>query len=303
MKMDRLLGIVILLLQRDQVTAPELAERFEVSRRTISRDIEEICQAGIPLVTRQGSGGGISIAEGYKIDKALLTNEELQSILAGVRGLDSVSRSAGLKKLMEKLSGRDRQVTVDDTIVIDLASYYQESLSQKIELLRDAAKLRKYVSFRYYAPKGESVRMVEPYRLVFRWSAWYVFGFCRERQDFRLFKLNRLWELAETGETFLPREIPTEALDFERWQADEKYRLKARFAPSEKYRLIEEYGVGCFTAGADGELLFERAFANYSNMLEWVSSFGDRVTVLAPQVLRDDLRRQAINLLQKYSET
>ena len=86
MKIDRLIGITMLLLQKGKVTAPELAERFEVSRRTISRDIEDICRAGIPLVTVQGYGGGISIAEGYRVNKAFLTEAELQAVFAGWTG-------------------------------------------------------------------------------------------------------------------------------------------------------------------------------------------------------------------------
>ena len=93
--MDRLIGIITILLRQDKITAPELASRFEVSRRTINRDIETICQAGIPLVTTQGRGGGISIAEGYKISSSLLTSEELQAIFAGLGGMDSISEQIG----------------------------------------------------------------------------------------------------------------------------------------------------------------------------------------------------------------
>ena len=100
MKIDRLIGILSLLLQKDTVTAPELAAQFEVSRRTINRDIEDLCKAGIPIVTRQGTGGGISIMKDYKIEKTLLTNAEMQDILAGLRGLDSVNGTNRYGKLM-----------------------------------------------------------------------------------------------------------------------------------------------------------------------------------------------------------
>ena len=101
MKIDRLIGILSVLLRCEQVTAPELAERFEVSRRTINRDIEALCKAGIPIATSQGSGGGISIMDGYKIDRTLLTTKDMQMILAGLRSLDSVSGSSYYEQLME----------------------------------------------------------------------------------------------------------------------------------------------------------------------------------------------------------
>ena len=104
MKIDRLIGILSVLLQKDSVTAPYLAEQFEVSRRTINRDIEDLCRAGIPIVTRQGAGGGISIMENYKIERALLTNGEMQDILAGLRSLDSINGTNRYGQLMEKLS-------------------------------------------------------------------------------------------------------------------------------------------------------------------------------------------------------
>ena len=133
MKIDRLIGILSILLQREKVTAPYLADKFEVSRRTISRDIEDICMAGIPIVTARGAGGGISIMEGFRMDKTLLTSREMQSILAGLRSLDSVSGTSRYKQLMDKLAvGNQDLINVDSHIVINLSSWYKESLTPKI---------------------------------------------------------------------------------------------------------------------------------------------------------------------------
>ena len=196
MKIERLIGIITILLQQDKVTAPELAARFEVSRRTINRDIEAICKAGIPLITIQGFDGGISISDSYKIDKTLFTQDELQTILTGLKGIDSVSPGAYLSGIMEKLSSRERQIVVDDTMVIDLASHYHDALTHKISLIKKAVRCRRMISFQYYSEKGESQRRIEAYRLIFKWSSWYVFGYCHSRNDYRLFKLNRLWDLS-----------------------------------------------------------------------------------------------------------
>lgn len=302
MKVDRLIGIITILLQQDKITAPELAKRFEVSRRTINRDIEDICKAGIPLVTAQGFGGGISIADGYTIDKSLLTREELQAILTGLKGIDSVSSTSHSGRFLEKISGRNSRLTAEDTIVIDLASFYQRPLTEKIEVIKTAISEKNRISFDYYYEKGESRRTLEPYRLLFKWSSWYVWGYCPERQSFRLFKLNRLWNLKRETESFLPRELPPEESQPGRYLEKGTLHLKARFALSEKYRLIEEYGPECFTPDNSGRLLFEHDFASYANMREWVFSFGDRVEILEPQALAEDRIRQAENIMKGILE-
>lgn len=297
MKIDRLMGIVTLLLQQDKITAPELVRRFEVSQRTINRDIEDICRAGIPLVTTQGYGGGVSIAEGFKVDKSLLTGDELQAILAGVKGLDSVSDTPHFPALAEKLADGN-----SDDILIDLASHYQEPLTEKIAAIRGAIRDRLPISFDYYYEKGQRRRILEPYKLVFQWSAWYVWGWCPERKAFRLFKLNRLWNLEPGVEPFEARAFPSEELDFDRYFSAGTYHLKALFEESERYRLVEEYGPDCFWETPDG-LLLERDFAGYSNMREWVLSFGERVEALEPEDLRADLLRQAERMVKKYRRT
>ena len=127
MKIDRLIGILSVLLQEEKTTAPLLAERFEVSRRTISRDIDDLCRAGIPIQTVQGYEGGIRIMDGYRMDRTILTSRDMQMILAGLRGLDSVSGSRNYEQLMEKLqTGSSRFLSGRDSLLIDLSSWYKE---------------------------------------------------------------------------------------------------------------------------------------------------------------------------------
>lgn len=298
MKIDRLIGIIFILLQKDKVTAPELAKRFEVSRRTINRDIADICKVGIPIVTTQGSGGGISILDSYKIDKALFNKDELQAIFSGLQGIDSVSKKSYLSSIAAKLSKKSNQIELSGSIIIDLSSHYQKPLIKKIELIKMAIQENKYISFLYYYEQGESVRQIEPYYLIFRWSAWYVFGYCTDRKDYRLFKLNRLWNMNIQSEKFVPRKIPQKELEFDDYFLSDAIHFKAIFSKSEKYRLIEEFGIDCYHVTMDGNLLFEWDFANYSNMQSWVFSFGDKVTVLEPIQLYEDRKKQAENIIK-----
>ena len=208
MAIDRLIGILSVLLREEQTTAGNLAERFEVSVRTIQRDIDRLCRAGIPLRTARGVGGGISIMEGYGLDRTVLTDEDRGAILAGLRSLDSVSGTGYYRQLMERLPHTEARAG-DDCVVIDLASWYGPAIAPRLALLKDACARRRLVSFTYCAPGGESRRRVEPCQLVFRWSSWYLHGWCRERADFRLFKLNRMLDLSVQDEGFRPRPPPS----------------------------------------------------------------------------------------------
>ena len=301
MKTERLIGILSILLQRERVTAPELARQFEVSRRTIQRDIDCLCRAGIPLVTAQGTGGGISIMEGYRVDRTLLTAPEMQAILAGLRSLDSVSGTRRYAQLMEKLSaGASGLLPAGAHLLIDLSSWYKTSLPPKIELVQQAITERRTLRFSYFSPSGTSARTAEPYYLVFHWSSWYLWGWCRAREDFRLFKLNRMTDLA-AGEPFAPRPAPPPDLAPER-VFPVKYRVTILFDPACRWRLVEEYGADCFAEQPDGRLLFTGGFPDADSVLCWVLTFGEKAELIAPQALRLRLGELAKALAARYRE-
>lgn len=300
MKLDRLLGILTTLLRKDRVTAPELAERFEVSRRTIGRDIDALCMAGIPVITQQGVGGGISIAEGFKLDKNVLTADELSGMIAALKGIGSISPQSKIERTLDKLhANSDTVVSLREPIIIDLSShYYKGQLTEKIELIKHAVLEARIIEFDYFYDKGDSHRRIEPYFVIFQWTAWYVFGFCLERQDWRLFKLLRLWNLALCEESYSPREIPLENRDFNTCYTSDM-KLTALFDPSVKYQLIETYGLDCFTETGDG-LLFELCFTNRDFLVGWLLGFGDKVKVLKPGDIAEDVKAVAENILSMY---
>lgn len=300
MKIDRLIGILSVLLQEEKVTAPELAERFEVSRRTINRDIEALCKAGIPLQTTQGTGGGISIMEGYRMDRTILTSKDMQVILAGLRSLDSVSGSSYYGQLMEKIqSGSSDFVSGRDSILIDLSSWYKGTLAPKIEMIQDAIENRQYLRFNYYAPSGESKRKIEPYYIIYKWTSWYVYGWCLKRKDFRLFKLNRMDKVVTSRDTFESRNVPQPEL-FSDSKALRNIVLKAMFDADMKWRLVEEFGPECYEASEDGRLLLVEAYYDLDNLVMWLLTFGDKVEVLEPPEVREKLRAIAESISGLY---
>lgn len=302
MKIDRLIGILSILLQEEKITAPELAERFEVSRRTINRDIEDLCKAGIPIYTVQGAGGGISIMDGYSMDRTILTSKDMQMILAGLRSLDSVSGSRYYGQLMEKLkTGSSEFISGRDFMLIDLSSWYKDSLAPKIEAIQNAIESRRLLKFKYYAPAGESVRYIEPYYLVFRWSSWYVWGWCSARRDYRLFKLNRMDQVTVSDRRFVSRNAPMPDLSNEKIFPG-GVRVKALFSPDVKWRLVEEFGPRCFTEKEDGRLLFSADYTDTENFITWILTFGAKAEVLEPEDVRRTIGRIAKETIKLYEE-
>lgn len=302
MKIDRLIGILSILLQRETVTAPYLAERFEVSRRTINRDIEDLCKAGIPIVTKRGANGGISIIEGYKIERTLLTGAEMRDILAGLRSLDSINGTNRYGQLMEKLlAGSSDFMEGNQSVLIDLSSWYKDALAPKIEQIRYAIDNRHEIDFFYYSPGGESVRNIEPYYLIFRWSSWYVWGWCKSREDFRLFKLNRMDELKLSERIFSRREVSLPDLSDERIFPG-GIRVKALFETDCKWRLVEEFGRGCFEEQPDGKLLFHGDYTSRENLLTWLMTFRNKAELLEPAYLREELKQALRETLDRYEE-
>lgn len=266
MKQDRLIGILTYLAERRRATAAQLSERFEVSRRTIHRDVETLSLAGIPIYAKAGGDGGIFLAEGYTLEAHPLLHGALQ-------------------------------VDLGPYLRIDLASFYDESLRRKMALLRHCIQKRIPVQFDYYAPGGISKRVVEPHKLEYRWSDWYVYAYCREREDARLFKLARAWALeALEGEVFPHRELPPARRDAEIWQ--DTHRVRLRVERSQLCILVEQYGPDCYTEIDERWLEVERTFTHWDYMLRWILSFGGSARVLEPEEVRSAVEAQARAMLE-----
>ncbi len=300
MKLDRLIGILSILLQRDKVTMPYLAEVFEVSRRTVSRDIEALCRAGIPISTSQGIGGGVSIMSGGRVDRALLTSREMQAILTGLRSLDSVSGTRQYAQLMEKLAGPGF-LTQEGGVLIDLAAWHKKPLSEKIDRLQEAIAQGKEVEFHYYAPSGESDRVAEPYYVVYQWGAWYLWGWCKSREDYRLFKLDRMARLA-LGGAFTKRQAPYPDLSDQR-VFPTRYQVEAIVPAQYKWLLVEDYGETSFTQMPDGRCRFSIGFTHLDSAVGFLLSFRGDAQVLGPEEVRRALRELGEKLLKKDGET
>lgn len=300
MKIDRLIGILSILLQKDKVTASELAEKFEVSRRTIIRDIDDINKAGIPIVTSQGQGGGISIMEGFRIDRTLLSNDDMRAIISGLQSLDSVSGTNRYRQLMDKLSAENSgTMSAGNHIIIDLSSWDKSAVSDKISLIKGAIERGERVSFKYYAPNGDSIREIEPYHLVFQWSSWYVWGYCTARNDYRMFKLTRIADLKCTGEKCAPRNVPEYVCDKLR-HASGGAEAVVHFDKSVKWRIIDEFGTELLQYDENGDVMLSFTWADVPSFYQYILTFGDKAEIISPEEYRAEFGELLKRIAEKY---
>ncbi len=213
MKLDRLLSIVVMMLNRDRVPAAELARRFEVSVRTIYRDVDAINLAGIPVVSFPGNGGGLGIHESYRLDRQVLTLSDMVSILSSLRSVSAAFESRELETAQEKVRSlvpKDKRTEVDllqDQVVVDIMPWgYRAREKELMKELYRALRAKRLIGITYRSYGGEpSKRVVEPMTLVYKGSGWYLYGFCRKRADYRLFRLSRIRELTVKSGTFTRR--------------------------------------------------------------------------------------------------
>ena len=223
MKIDRLVSIIMILLNRERIGAQALADLFEVSPRTIYRDIDAINMAGIPVRSTSGVGGGFEIMQEYKLDKKFFSADELSAILMGLTSLSDLVRGDELIHALAKIKSfipADRAEEIKlkaNQIRIDLSAWMgNRNIQVYLEMIKTALQERRLLSFEYVAHHGnKTARTVEPYQLVLKNSHWYFHGYCRKRNDFRLFRLSRISNLQIEKETFLPRDFQKTSLKFE----------------------------------------------------------------------------------------
>ncbi|AWB43869.1 transcriptional regulator [Paenibacillus sp. CAA11] len=311
MKIDRLLAIVILLINRRMVQAQELADRFEVSVRTIYRDIDSINTAGIPVITFQGSGGGIGLAEGFRLERHLLTEEDVAAIVAALRSVSTpYADDPYIQKLLGKLTSllpeeSEEFLLKSNQLLIDFVPWGADGiLKHKFALLKKAVASCQVVSFTYVDAEGSSTRRrVEPYALVMKGQNWYLYGYCQERCNFRLFKLKRIKELQEDKTSFVRQAVNLSDLSLtEDWRsAADTVNLVLRFNREARYLAEEFFGVEALYEEPQEEYFTVRSsYPEDSWLYSFLLSFGDQMEVLEPAHIRCRIQDMATSMANKY---
>ena len=297
MKDNRLFRILYYILEKGKVTASELADKFEVSVRTIYRDIDSISCAGIPIYALQGKGGGIEIAEDFIMSKSLLSEHEKQQIISALQGLDNTTRQHE-NELLTKLSALFKMKNTS-WIEVDFNNWQNNKMYERtFNGIKSAILSKNIVSFIYFSNnEKETSRRVKPVRLLFKSQDWYLYAFCLLRNDFRYFKLSRIKNLEIRTEKFddsfedaiLKKEIPHE----------NTVHIKVKFDRKVAFRVYDELN-GEIIEDSDGNLYTEIEVTNDYNLYNYIFSFGDGAEVLEPTEIRMQIKEMINKMAEKY---
>ncbi len=299
MQTNRLFQIIYTLLREGTVTAGELAKRFEVSQRTIYREIDALSLAGVPVYANKGRGGGISLLQDFVLDKSLLSETEQNAVLTALQGFVPLQRGEDAS-VLEKLSafwGRDAV----PWLKIDFSDW-GDSNKDLFEMLKMAVTEQRIIHFDYYNSFGEKThRRVEPMQIWFKHRAWYLHGYCLFKKGFRTFKLTRIQNLTVTNEPCIPSRLDVT----ESWVAAEKEGSKAisltlKFAPETAYRIYDEFNESQIEKQEDGSFFVSVTWPEDNWVWSFLLSFGELVQVIEPEWVQALIRKKALQIAEKY---
>jgi len=298
MKTSRLLEIIYILLSKQRMTAKELAEHFEVSTRTIYRDVDAISMAGIPIYAEKGNNGGISLLPNFVLNNLIFNEKEQKEIMSAIQGL-SQAQAAGIDPILQKLSAIFNRTAVN-WLEIDFA-YWGHDKGYMWGDFKTAILERRIVEFDYHSTYGEKThRSIEPIQLWFKFRAWYLKGFCLTRQDIRTFKLTRVKNLVVTDEFFEERDFLdiTSPNPTEHQQPNIQLRLKIDSEMA--YRVLDEFASDDIQQEPDGSFIVTVNCRDDSWVHNLVLSFGEHIEVIEPAHIRSIIQKKAHKIIGKY---
>jgi predicted DNA-binding transcriptional regulator YafY len=299
MQIHRLFEIVYLLIERKTMTAGQLAEHFEVSARTILRDIDVLSGAGIPLYTARGKGGGISMLNGYVLSKAFFSESEQTGILAALQQL-SATQYPETESVIRKLKGIFVKQTAD-WLDVDFTHWGSGAADKaKLSLIQSALLNKQALRFTYSNSRGETAeRLVYPLKLVFKSMAWYVSAYCTQREDYRMFKLSRIRGAAPADRYFgdlalqaPPPDIPA--------GGNPAVPMTLLIHPRQAHRVYDEFDNERVAERDDGSYIVQTAMPKEEWLFHYLLTFGPDLEVLEPPEIRTELADAAAAILRKY---
>jgi len=308
MKVDRLVSIIMILLEKKRVGAQELADMFEVSPRTIYRDIDTIGMAGIPVRSISGVGGGFEIMPDYKVDRTVFSIDDLSALLMGLTNLSGMMRGdevvhalAKVKSFIPAEQAKEIELKANQ-VCIDLNPWMGNgNIKRYLEIVKNALQENKLLSFTYIdGHSNKTDRIVEPYQLVSKSNHWYFQGYCHSKSDYRLFRLSRMTDLQMLQETYKPRDYQQPILDFEEILETLQTDIKIRVHKSILDRVLEFCTYDCVTPDGEEYYLVNYPFIERDYYYDMLLSFGDKCECLEPQHVRDEIKRRLRRMIALY---
>lgn len=294
---NRLFEIIYILMQKKKVTAKELADKFEVSTRTIYRDIEILSGANIPIYASKGKDGGIGLLDEYVLNKSILSEEEQNQILFALQGMKKVS-GKDEKDILEKLSTLFNK-EINDWIKIDFSNWGKDNAQEeRFDMIKTAILNKNQIEFVYYNSNGEeNKRIIEPLQIWFKDKSWYLISYCKLKEDYRIFKIARIKEIKMLQEHF-ERELPKE-------KKEEKYNFKnisleLEISKEMAYRVYDEFESREITKKEDGNFIVNVEYPENEWVYGYILSFGEYAKVLKPDYAKTVIKEKLQKTLKNY---
>jgi len=308
MKIDRLVSIIMLLLDKKRISAQDLANMFEVSPRTIYRDIDTITMSGIPICSTSGVGGGFEIMQNYKIDKKVFSSADISTILMGLSSLSNMIRGDELVNALAKVKSfipADRAKDIEfkaNQVLIDLSPWMgNRNIQPYLEMVKTALQESRVLSFEYADRFGNTTtRTAEPYQLVLKNSHWYWQGYCYKRNDFRLFKLSRTYNLHVLDEYFTPRDSIKPQLNIDEILETLQTTITIRIHKSVMDRVLDYCAYEHFLPDGDEHYLVTFPFIENEYHYNILFSFGDKCECIKPLHIRSEIKRRVHDIAAIY---
>lgn len=312
MKINRIITIIMVLLQREKISGKELAEKLNVSLRTIYRDIQVIEGAGIPIITYQGSAGGISILKNYKISKGLFTKEDVIVLLKGLNLLSSpVLKESENLRTLEKIKSFLSEQELDEVtnnlnqLIVDLSPWFsKQNIDNKISIIRLALKEQLLLSFDYLSIRNkQATRLIEPYKLIFKEKEWYLQAFCLTKNDFRVFKLSKMSNIRKTNTKFIRQTTPKAFSLFQTEMKKKIFKIKLLIDESLLERILDFCDEKDIKKLNEQQYLVNFDFIDDDHSYGILLSLGHQCICLEPKHIRHELVERAEKIIKSYKKS
>lgn len=301
-QINRLFEIVHILLNKKMTTAKELADRFEVSVRTIYRDIDILSSAGIPVYAIQGKGGGISLLDDYVLNKSVLSEDEQNEILFALQSL-GLAQNPETDRVLSKLSSLFNK-NKTSWIEVDLSPWgSNKHKTSEFTILKNAILNHQIIEFTYFNSSGaRSTRRVEPLKLIFKVNAWYLQGFCLGKNEYRTFKSSRMSNIDITQDFFTDRTLEEPLTDHKDEDSQKWIDMRLQIAPQGAYRVFDEFKEKEITRNQDGSYTVTTSLPESKWLFHYLLSFGTDIEILAPQNIREIIQGKLEEMVRKHKK-
>jgi predicted DNA-binding transcriptional regulator YafY len=320
MRLHRLLGIIMLLDSRGIMKASNLAKILETSERTVYRDIDILCEAGIPILSVPGPNGGFSFMENYKVNSNILESGDVFNLLLssmGIRPEKNTETAQQLKNAVIKLENsisedhREEIIKAKERFFIDSEPWWGKRTENKnVDVIKKSVLDLKKLKVHYQKYDGEiSERIINPYGVVVKNSEWYVVALCEVKNEIRVFKCNRIENIEVLDDIFImPDNFQLEAF----WRNSKQqfviqksvkeelkaYPVKVRFY-EEKKRLLEGFSIFS-SINVENYWIYHIDMLSFETACSIIFTLSDRIEVLEPLELREYIINKTNKILNLY---